>query len=104
VARKRPDPMSPQIHYTYAFPPKRARLLVRHLRYVQHACNAFGKEASKVMECLLLCGRMAAKDAIWGAQELARRKRTQSLHKNGGSGDDNGSVDGNDNDRGRGQQ
>ncbi len=58
--------------------------------------DAFGEEASKVVECLLLNGRMKVKDAIWDVRESGRRRRMQSLHDDGGSGNKNGLVDGKD--------
>ena len=50
---------SPQTHHIYVFLPKRVRLLA-------HAYHTPGKEASEVVECLLLppTGRMTAEDAI----------------------------------------
>jgi hypothetical protein len=97
--RRRLDPMLPQMHYTYAFLPNRVRLLVRHSRYIQHRCNALSKGASKVVECLLLGGRMMAKDAIWGAWGPVRRRRVQS--NNGSSSKDNDRIINGKNGKGR---
>ncbi len=80
--KRRLDSTLPQTHYTYAFLPERARMLVWHLRYIWHTCDTFGEGDSKVVECLLLGRKMKAKDAIWGAWGLVRRRRAQS--NNGG--------------------
>ena len=90
--RRKPDPTSPSTHYTYAFLPEKARLLMRHSRYVMHARDALGEEASEVVECLLLGGRMTAEDAIWGAHESARRRRAQQS-TDGGDGGGEGIID-----------
>ena len=90
--RRKPDPTSPSTHYTYAFLPEKARLLMRHSRYVMHARDALGEEASEVVECLLLGGRMTAEDAIWGAHESARRRRAQQSN-DGGDGGGEGIID-----------
>ncbi|KAL3805546.1 hypothetical protein ACHAW5_005607 [Stephanodiscus triporus] len=70
------DPASPRTRYTYTFLPDRARLLMRHSRYVQHVRDVTTDErASAVVECLLLNGRMTAEDVVRGAWGTIGRRR-----------------------------
>lgn len=72
--KQKPDPTSPQTHYTYTFLHEKARLLPRYPRYVQHAQNVIDDNAAQIVECLLFKGRMRSEDAILSAWESAKSK------------------------------
>lgn len=68
-AKQMADPTSPHSHYRYTFLPDRARLLPRYSRYVDHAPNVVDENAARIVECLLVNGRMEGEEAIfsvWG--------------------------------------
>jgi len=72
--KQKPDPMSPQTHYTYTFLHEKARLLPRYPRYVQHAQHIIDENAAQIVECLLFNGRMRGEDVILSAWESAKSK------------------------------
>mmetsp|Transcript_9394 Transcript_9394/g.19442 ORF Transcript_9394/g.19442 Transcript_9394/m.19442 type:complete len:754 (-) Transcript_9394:94-2355(-) len=72
----KPDPTSPQTHYTYTLLNERARLLPRYPRYVEHAKEIFEKEDSaNIVECLLMNGRMRGEEVIQMAWDMEQKKR-----------------------------
>mmetsp|Transcript_11646 Transcript_11646/g.25521 ORF Transcript_11646/g.25521 Transcript_11646/m.25521 type:complete len:726 (+) Transcript_11646:260-2437(+) len=72
--KQKPDPSSPQTHYTYTFLTEKARLLPRYPRYVEHASSTMDEHAAQLVECLLFSGRMRGEDAIFGAWDVAKGK------------------------------
>jgi len=72
--KQKPDPLSPQTHYTYTFLYDKARLLPRFPRYVDHAQSVIDENAAELVESMLVQGRMRAEDAILSAWGVIKDK------------------------------
>ena len=85
---QKPDPTSPQTHYTYTFLHERARFLPRFAQYIEHAQHIMDNEnAAHIVECLLVNGRMRGEEAIQMAWDMALRK--MQSNEEDGEGEDN---------------